>query len=43
MENKCCTSLMDATAYTIAYNAIYNRLKAKEQTLELIRVKETKL
>jgi len=46
MENKCCTSLMDATAYAIAYNVIYNRLKeqrSSEQTLELIRVKETKL
>jgi len=43
MENKCCTSLMDATAYAIAYNVIYNRLKGREQTLELIRVKETKL
>ncbi len=34
---------MDATAYAIAYNVIYNRLKAQEQTLELIRVKESKL
>jgi len=34
---------MDSSAYSIAYSVIYNRLKAKEQTLELIRVKETKL
>lgn len=34
---------MDATAYAISYNVIYNRVKAQEQTLELIRVKESKL
>lgn len=37
---------MDVTAYAIAYNVIYNRLKehrSDEQTIELIKVKETKL
>ena len=34
---------MDTCAYAIAYNVIYNRVKAQEQTLELIRVKESKL
>ena len=34
---------MDACAYLIAYNVIYNRIKGQEQTLELIVVKETKL
>tara|TARA_R110000796_G_scaffold20528_3_gene61037 strand:+ start:2914 stop:3018 length:105 start_codon:yes stop_codon:yes gene_type:complete len=34
---------MDSAAYAIAYNVIYNRLKGKEQTIELIVVKETKL
>lgn len=37
---------MDVTAYAIAYNVIYNRLKeqrSSEQTIELIKVKETKL
>ena len=34
---------MDVTAYAIAYNVIYNRCKGQEQTIELIKVKETKL
>jgi len=34
---------MDATAYAIAYNVIYNKQRSSEQTIELIRVKETKL
>ena len=42
MENNIYNS-MDSSAYAIAYNVIYNRLKGSEQTLELIVVKETKL
>ena len=34
---------MDSTAYAIGYNVIYNRLKAQEQILDKIVVKETKL
>ena len=34
---------MDSTAYAIAYNVKYNRLKAQEQILDKIVVKETKL
>ena len=33
---------MDSTAYCIAYNVIYNKLKAQEQINKII-VKETKL
>ena len=33
---------MDSTAYAIAYNVIYTRLKAKEQIFKIV-VQETKL
>lgn len=33
---------MDSTAYCIAYNVIYNKLKAQQQINKII-VKETKL
>ena len=38
---------MDSTAYCIAYNVIYNRLKSEEQINKIVQaeqiVKETKL
>lgn len=33
---------MDSTAYAIAYNVIYNKVKAQEQIWKIV-VKETKL
>jgi len=33
---------MDSSAYAIAYNVIYNRIKSKEQLVKIV-VQETKL